>query len=293
MSCALPPVALQIIPHLPVPDLVATAVEAERLGYASVWVSDEGFMTDPFIALGPMALATRSVGLGVVTNPYTRHPAMIAASLATLDQLSGGRALLCYVAGGSLVFDPIAQPRVRPVETVSDAITASRLLFSAEPVTWQGTQFQLKAAQLVVHPVHPIPIHVAARGPKMLGMAARQGDAIWLGLDDRGADDMQRIREAAGAHPIRIITSTHPPFGEAVAAALAEAMQQDGTADVAGNKPAAPPPQTMAAWAASVKAYLTAQPVDELLIVAWESQLDSMLAFVRDTMTCLRNLTIV
>lgn len=263
------PVAVQIIPHLPPRDVVAAAVEAEALGYTCVWISDEGFMVDPFTVLGLIADKTERIGLGIVTNPYTRHPAMTASAIATLDQLSGGRAVLCYVAGGSLVLDPIGLDRPQPVVTVSEAIALTRLLLAGEPVTWQGTRFQLKDARIDIPARAGLPIHVAARGEKMLSMAARQADAVWMGTDEA---TLALVRAAAGDRRVTIIAGDAPPLATEQSATLKQAVEQDGEAE---RKPR----QTMAEWGAIMRGRLNV--VDELLVVAWEHQLEPMLGLLR------------
>ncbi|MGQ9910277.1 MAG: LLM class flavin-dependent oxidoreductase [Candidatus Flexifilum sp.] len=263
------PIGVQIIPHIAPHEVVTAACEAEALGYASVWISDEGFMVDPFTVLGLIAGRTARIGLGVITNPYTRHPAMTASAIATLDQLSGGRAALCFVAGGSLVLDPIGIERAQPVTTVAEAIALTRLLLTGEPVTWQGTRFQLNAAHLEVRARPDLPIHVAARGEKMLAMAARQADAVWIGMD-RAA--LAQVRAAAGERPVRLIGGDAPPIAAEQAAALRQAVAQDGEGG-RGPRP------SLADWGAALRGHLDG--LDELLIVTWEQRLDALLGLLR------------
>jgi 5,10-methylenetetrahydromethanopterin reductase len=262
---------VQIIPHLAAREIARVAVEAEQLGYADFWMSDEGFMIDPFTALGMIADKTSRIRLGVVTNPYTRHPAMTAAALATLDQMSDGRSQLCYVAGGSLVLEPIGMARTQPVQTVQEAIVLTRHLLSGEKVTWIGTQFQLKDAHLEPR-VHTMPtIHVAARGTRMLEMAARHADAIWTGIDTSMIDS---IRAAAGERAVKIICSDHPPSSSDAADALAKAVQQDG-----GIGETQAPQEDLPAWATHIRQH--AALMDNLLIVTWEKDVEQMLAMLR------------
>ena len=71
---------------------VEIAELAEQLGYDSLWVTERYFHEETFSLLGFLAAATETVKLGVgVTNPYTRHPALLAMASATLDRISGGR----------------------------------------------------------------------------------------------------------------------------------------------------------------------------------------------------------
>ncbi len=80
--------------------LIAYARRAEELGFQTLWYADERFYREPYVGLAACALATSRIRLGpAVTDPYTRHPALTAAAIASLDELSGGRAVLGYWAG--------------------------------------------------------------------------------------------------------------------------------------------------------------------------------------------------
>lgn len=170
---------LQIVPTMPVGELVETAQAAEELGYQYCMVADEGLMHDVYVCLGAIAGATDRIRLGAVTNGYTRHPAATAAALATVNELSGGRAFLTLVAGGTMVLHPMGIERTRPVAVMDDTIEILRRLWSGEPVTWQGRRFQLDRAQLSTGP-HDIPIWLAARGERLLDLAGRKADGLVL-----------------------------------------------------------------------------------------------------------------
>ena len=65
---------------------------AEGAGFESLWVTERYFHEETFSLLGYLAAATKTIKLGLgVTNPYTRNPALLAMSTATLDRISGGR----------------------------------------------------------------------------------------------------------------------------------------------------------------------------------------------------------
>ena len=77
------------------PQLKEYAALAEAAGYESLWVTERYFHEETFALLGFLAASTRTMKLGVgVTNPYTRHPALLAMASATLDRICGGRFLL-------------------------------------------------------------------------------------------------------------------------------------------------------------------------------------------------------
>ena len=68
---------------------------ADEGGIDAVWVTEDPEGWDAFAVMGALAVVTRRAQLGTsVTNPYLRHPNLLAASVATLDRLSGGRAIL-------------------------------------------------------------------------------------------------------------------------------------------------------------------------------------------------------
>ena len=170
---------LQIVPTMPPGEAVETIRAAEELGYSYAMVADEGLMLDPYALLGAAAGATTAIRLGSVTNGYTRHPAATAAALATVDQMSGGRAFVTLVAGGTMVLRPMGIERAEPLAVMADAIEMMRLLWGGEPVTWQGRRFRLEEARIETGP-HRIPVFVAARGPGMLKLAGARADGVVL-----------------------------------------------------------------------------------------------------------------
>lgn len=174
--------SINLIPEGPIQDLVALGVLGEELGYERCWVYDEGLATrDVYITLAAIAAATTRLQLGTgITNPYTRHPAATAAAIASLDEMSGGRAFLGIGAGGSLTLDPLGIERHAPLATVRDVIIACRRLLDGETVTMNGRGFDLRGAHLGF-PARPgIEIWLAGRGPKMLALGGETTDGVML-----------------------------------------------------------------------------------------------------------------
>ena len=195
---------LQIVPTMGSAELIDTIVIAEELGYAYCMVADEGLMLDVYSVLGAAARATSTIRLGAVTNPYTRHPAATAAAIATVDEMSGGRAFVTLVAGGTMVLHPMGLERSAPLATMADTIEALRLLWRGEPVTWQGRRLSLEGAQLTTG-THSIPIWVAARGERMLAVAGTHADGLVLMVkSDLGDafDLAEQARASTGAPPL-------------------------------------------------------------------------------------------
>lgn len=194
--------SINLIPEGPIDELVALGVLAEELGYQRCWVYDEGLATrDVYITLAAIAASTTRLQLGTgITNPYTRHPATTAASIASLDEMSGGRAFLGIGAGGSLTLDPLGIERTAPLATVRDVIRACRSLLDGETVTMQGQGFELRGAQIGFPVRSGIEIWLAGRGPKMLALGGTT-DGVMLDFIHKPSlgDYIARVHSGASA----------------------------------------------------------------------------------------------
>lgn len=185
----------------PVSELVATAQEAEALGCSFVWANDDRLQKDLFSVLTAVALATQRVRVGPgVTNPYSRHPALIAAAIATLDEISGGRAVLGLGAGGTN-HRALGVNRTAPVATLRDAILLIRGLLRGETVTVETPAFASQDAELDFDPPRrDVPVYLGARGPRMLELAGEVADAAIVGnlaTVDGWRYARERVREGA------------------------------------------------------------------------------------------------
>ncbi len=203
--------SVNIMAKAPVEEIVNLAVLAEEMGYDRCWLFDEGVMTrDVFVVLAAVAQRTSTIKIGTgITNPYVRHPGATAAAIASIDELSNGRAFLGIGAGGGLALGPLVVERTRPLQVVADAVIAMRKLFAGEAVTMTSETFALDGARLgYARP--DIEIFVGGRGPQMTELGGRLADGFYLsypylpGLTDQVA----AIREAAGGASRHICWST-------------------------------------------------------------------------------------
>ncbi|MDH3753400.1 MAG: LLM class flavin-dependent oxidoreductase [Acidimicrobiia bacterium] len=183
---------------MPTDDVIAVAVEAERLGYDYCMVADEGFHPDVYACLGVIARETERITLGVMTNGYTRHPAVTATALATVNDLSGGRVVVTMLAGGSMVLHPMGIERRRPYRVVADTVEAMRRLWSGDEVSWRGETCSLDRARLGPGP-QTIPVWIASRGPKLLGLAGRSADGVVFTVKPDLGAAIELVDDAAGA----------------------------------------------------------------------------------------------
>jgi 5,10-methylenetetrahydromethanopterin reductase len=154
--------------------LLDAVVAAEELGLDEVWVADEGVARDPIPVLAAAATRTNRIGLATgVTSPILRHPGVIAASIATVDELSGGRATLGLGVGGHLALGPFGLEVEHPVRRLRESIEIVRAVHAG--VATDGYHPPAHAA-----PPRRIPIWVGARGPQLVGLAARVADGLFL-----------------------------------------------------------------------------------------------------------------
>jgi 5,10-methylenetetrahydromethanopterin reductase len=160
---------------------------AEAAGLAGVWVGDSPVLwRELYVLLGAAATRTSRVRLGpAVTNPVSRHVAVTASALMTLQELSGGRAALGLGLGASAVRTVGARP-ARLAE-LDRAVADLRALWAG------GDGLAYGASQ------PPIPVHVGASGPRMLELSGRIGDGCLavVGVHRRQIE-AARARVAAG-----------------------------------------------------------------------------------------------
>jgi 5,10-methylenetetrahydromethanopterin reductase len=160
------------LPNRPVNEVAESAVFAEQLGFAGVWVADsQSIFRDGYTALTLCAARTGKVRLATgVTNPITRHPAVIAGSIATLDELSGGRAILGLGVGESAVRTLGLKPaRLAELEESTGVI---RSLRQGKPTSYRGTEIKM------TWPQRAVPIYYSSSGPRSLQLAGRVADGV-------------------------------------------------------------------------------------------------------------------
>ncbi|HUK64196.1 MAG TPA: LLM class flavin-dependent oxidoreductase, partial [Dongiaceae bacterium] len=150
--------------------------EAEATGFDWLGVADsQSVFHELYVALTLAALDTSRIRLGpLVTNPQTRHLVVTASAIASLDELSGGRAALGIGSGDSAIYTLGAPPAT--VAGLEDAIGTLRQLTSGEAVRRGGRIWQVHRAR------RRVPIYLAAEGPRTLELAGRIADGVIVGL---------------------------------------------------------------------------------------------------------------
>lgn len=159
------------------------AALAERVGFESVWVIDSQLLCrDVFVTLAAILARTTTLRAATgVTQPVTRHVSVVAGAMATLHEMSGGRAIL-GVGSGFSSLGTIGLPQAR-IATVEAFVAGARDLLAARDVAFTDTT---RGRLTWLDAPLAVPIVVAATGPRMTRTAARIGDGVILhqGLSD-------------------------------------------------------------------------------------------------------------
>jgi probable F420-dependent oxidoreductase len=200
------------------PDLIQgrdIAQTAEALGFRTVYFPDHLVLEgperqaqgtpayDPMVQAAVVATATKRIRVGqlVLCNLF-RHPAVTARSIATIDELSNGRAVLGLGSGWTetefrmtgIDFPPIG-PRLRMLD---EALTCIRGLWGDAPFSFEGEFYRFREASLSPRPVqrpHP-PVILGGSGKGLLRIAAKHADVVNI-VSETGKQGYISIAEAA------------------------------------------------------------------------------------------------
>src|SRR5512132_917661 len=168
---------LLLLPAYEPARLAELAVLAETAGYDDFWLADERFFREVYGCLALCALRTARIRLGpCVTDPYSRHPALTAMAIATLDEISGRRALLGIGAGVS-GFRELGVDASRSAVAIREAVQLIRALLAGETVTVKGREVSFTDGRLDFTPARAdLPIFVASQRAGGCRVAGRVAD---------------------------------------------------------------------------------------------------------------------
>ncbi|MFI5317207.1 MAG: LLM class flavin-dependent oxidoreductase [Myxococcota bacterium] len=181
------------------------AARAEAAGYDGIAFTDSQNLTgDVFAGLALAAKATTRLKLATgVTNPVTRHPAAAASAIATIQALSGGRAVLGVGRGDSALFQIGLEPA--PLPAFERFLSQVAEYLRGGGVKIDG--FESRLRWLADLRLPPVPIDVAATGPRVIELAARIADRITFAVGANperlrwGIEKARSARRAAGLDP--------------------------------------------------------------------------------------------
>ncbi|MGI9622992.1 MAG: LLM class flavin-dependent oxidoreductase, partial [Acidimicrobiales bacterium] len=170
----------EITPGMAPSEVVELGCLVEEAGFDRLGISCVALWPDTYQLQTLIAARTDRIQIGsMVTNPYTRHVGVHAAALATLQEVSGGRAFCGLGVGAGLEEFGIDYPR--PVSTLRDTITGLRSLLDGRPTTVDGGQVRLSEAQLRRPVAEPVPIAIGTRSPGVMKLAGELADVALVG----------------------------------------------------------------------------------------------------------------
>lgn len=154
---------------------------AEAQGFESVWMAEHCYERDATQFLTGFALVTDMIKLATaIVNPYMRNPALLAMTMATVDELSKGRAILGIGTGVKKWNEQQGIEWRSPLKMMRQSIRIFRELMSGKTVTSREV-FNFKDVRLSFKPLRgQIPVYLAAIGPKMLRLGGEIADGVLL-----------------------------------------------------------------------------------------------------------------
>jgi 5,10-methylenetetrahydromethanopterin reductase len=162
----------------PISECAEIAVAAEAAGFSDVWLPDHYFLRDAFAAQALMAERTSRVRLGTaVVSPLLRHPALLASSTATIQELSGGRAVIGIGVGGFEFPTQLGFRIDRPIGLVREAVQIVRAVIGGREPDVTGRHFTATGTKLLWQ-VEDVPVYLAARGPQMLELGGEIAEGV-------------------------------------------------------------------------------------------------------------------
>lgn len=183
----------EITPGMSPAEAVELGCMVEHAGFDRLGISCVALWPDTYQLQALIAARTDRIHIGsMVTNPYTRHPAVHASALATLQELSGGRAFCGIGVGAGL--EELGMDYPRPVRTLRESVAAMRGLLAGETVTFDGEIVELDGAQLIRPPDVPVPIAIGTRSPGVMKLAGEVADIALVGARHLTPEIVARYR---------------------------------------------------------------------------------------------------
>ena len=199
-------------------DIVDQVRRAERVGFDGVWLAERLFASADLLFPSPMVMASYlaactsriRIGIAACVLPL-RHPLHVAADVATLDVLSGGR-LDLGLSRGSMDEAPheafgVSRPEARA--RFDEAFDILTLAFQGEPFSYEGQFFKLSHLTPGLRPVqrpHP-PFYLVANNPLSLDAAADRGLPVFI----HGAARIEELEETLVRYRTRSTAAGFPP----------------------------------------------------------------------------------
>jgi 5,10-methylenetetrahydromethanopterin reductase len=170
---------------LSVAEIAAVCRRAEDLGFDRFAVTDWPYYFDCIPTIAACLAATSRIEVeSLVTTPFARHPEATACAFATMSEYSGGRVILGVGAGvedpSSVWVEPWGHSRPRPLRAVRELVSICREMWAGGDSPTAGEMLRGSGLPLRFTVRSPIPVLIAARGPRMLQLAGELADIVHI-----------------------------------------------------------------------------------------------------------------
>ncbi|CAJ35972.1 5,10-methylenetetrahydromethanopterin reductase [Methanocella arvoryzae] len=204
---------IEFVPNVPYTELINYCKYAEDNGLDYLWITDHYNNRNVFEMLALIADKTSRIKLGPgITNAFTASPAVTASAIASVDEISNGRATLGIGPGDLSTLPKIGMAMETPVARLTEAVLICKKMWAGEAVsTPENKIFKFAGAQLAYKPKQKnIPVYIGAQGEKMLETAGKIGDGVLINASNPKdfAFAVPIIKKAAGEKKFDIAAYT-------------------------------------------------------------------------------------
>ena len=177
-------VAIGFNPTISGKEAAEYAQAAEAHSYESFWVHESPFIKDAISLLVSAMQATNKIKLGSgCVSVVTRHPLLTTTTFLSLNDMSGGRAIMGIGLGGfpwlpKLNVQVFPVEETRPLKRIKEFLVITKGLLNGDAVSLDGEFFKVTEIKLETKPTSKFPIYLAAFGPLSLRMASKFAEGV-------------------------------------------------------------------------------------------------------------------
>ena len=187
-------IEVELSPVVSIEELLNLARIVDNASVSRLGISDVALLRDSYQLQALCASVTTNVGIGsLVTNPYVRHPAIVAAALGTLNEVSHGRAYMGIGVGSGLSRIGIGQPS--PVRRLEEFIRVVKALLCGGRVNLEGESYQISGARLQADIASPVPVIIGTRSKQICRLAGRVADGVVVGARELPESVLRRYQD--------------------------------------------------------------------------------------------------
>ncbi len=162
-------------------EALALARRAEDAGADSLWMAEHLGYRQSLVSCAAFALSTGAATVvPTAISPYLWSPVSVAMAMATIAEAAPGRAALALGSGNPMFLAEAGAKLERPLVAMREFIDCLRQLLSGEAGAYEGEMFRLDGMRMAFLPPEPLPLYLAAMGPRMLRLAGELADGVVL-----------------------------------------------------------------------------------------------------------------